>query len=74
MYFQIEVGVEGGFVLGKVIHFGLIVKAYKVTKEKYDEEEKKKRRKNRYNEMLRKKFIFDEKRIVWLFVKMILHK
>ena len=62
MYFRIEIGVEGGFVFGKIIHFGFIVKAYKVTKSKHDEEEKKKRRKDRYNEMLRKKFIYDEKR------------
>lgn len=61
-YFVIEIGVEGGFILGKIVHFCLIVKAYKVAKLRHDEEEKKKRRKDRYNEMLRKKFIYDEKR------------
>lgn len=64
MYFRIEIGIEGGFLLAKIIHFILIVKAYWVTKVKFEEEEKKRRRKDRYNEMLRKKHIYDEKRKV----------
>ena len=35
-YFVIEIGVEGGFILGKIVHFCLIVKAYKVAKLRHD--------------------------------------
>jgi ABC-type microcin C transport system duplicated ATPase subunit YejF len=64
LVFQIELTVEASLTVGKIIHFGLMVKAYQVAKEKHDQEEKKKRRKDRYNQMLRKRYIYDEKRKV----------
>lgn len=52
------------FYLAKVVHLGLLFRAYRQAKHKFEDDERKKRRKDRYNEMVRKKYIFDEKRKV----------
>ena len=62
--FYWEIGVESFFVIGKILHLALYVKAYKLAKLKYEEEEKKRRRKDRYNEMMRKREVYNQKRRV----------
>lgn len=62
--FVAEIIVEALFVLGKLIHIALYIRAYLQAREKFEEDEKKKRRKDRYNEMMRKRHIFNEKRKV----------
>lgn len=52
------------FTIGKMVHLGLYFRAYRQAKQKYEEDERKKRRKDRYNEMVRKRYVFDEKRKV----------
>lgn len=62
--FVAEIIVEALFVLGKLVHIALYIRAYIQAREKFEEDEKKKRRKDRYNEMMRKRHIFNEKRKV----------
>ena len=60
--FYLEIGIEGFVIVGKIIHIVLYFKAYKLAKERSEEEEKRKRRKDRYNEMMRKKYVYNDKK------------
>lgn len=62
--FKLEIAVECLFVFGKIIHLAMYVRAYRLAKVRYEEEEKKRRRKDRYNEMMRKRYVYNDKKRV----------